>query len=61
MFNLLVPNATMVSLADRYDFSVKWLDENALSYFTKLTGGEITDTSENHDGDSGDSGDSGDN
>jgi hypothetical protein len=61
MFNLLVPNATMVSLADRYDFSVKWLHENALSYFTKLTGGEITDTSENHDGDSGDSGDSGDN
>ena len=55
MFNLQLLNATVVSVADSYDFSVKWMDEDSLSYFTKLPGGEIADTS----GDSGDSGDSG--
>ena len=55
-FTLQILDEAIKSNATGYDFTVKWQDEQSFSYFTKSTGGEITDNSEGNDAD-GDDGD----
>jgi hypothetical protein len=61
MFTLQILNATIESVSDRYEFSIKWLDEDSLNYFAKLTGGEMPDSSGgDSNGDSNGEGEDGD-
>ena len=55
-FALQILDEAIKSNATDYDFTVKWQDEQSFSYFTKSTGGEITDNSGGIDAD-GDDGD----
>jgi len=48
-FNLPLLNATIESVADRYEFTVKWMDEHSSDYFTQLMGGKIADNSAGND------------
>ncbi len=43
VFTLPLVDQIIRSNAESYEFTIKWQDEQSLDYFTRLTGGEISD------------------
>ena len=59
VFTLPLVDEVIRSNAESYEFTIKWQDEQSLDYFTRLTGGEISDDDSGGGGDD-DSGGGGD-
>ena len=56
MFTLQVVDEVIKSDPERYEFTIKWQDENSIGYFASLTGGEIPENSGGDDSGGDDSG-----